>query len=120
MTLSIVDNSIEIIHRLKELLSDNQYIKKIQYAVSYTEASVQLRKNRPDIVLLDINMPENKSYRLLKEIKSGNRKTVVIVLSIHTDSVVQNMCISLGADYFFDKYHEFEKIPGIINKINGK
>ncbi|MEP6846681.1 MAG: hypothetical protein ABI861_11780, partial [Panacibacter sp.] len=56
----------------------------------------------------------------LKEIKETGIKTSVIVLSIHIDGAIQEQCKALGADYFFDKYYDFEKIPATLNTTADK
>ena len=70
--------------------------------------------------MLDIDLPQNESFKLLKLIKQAAIFTPVIILSAHTDGYVLRQCKLMGADYYFDKYHEFEKIAGIINSIYSK
>lgn len=117
MEILIVDSSLQIIKRLEELLSEAKNIKTIHRVVSYAQASAFFNTGIPDVVLLDTGLPGNKSVDLLKEIKAANTKTAVIVLSIHIDELTMKKHISAGADYFLDKYHEFEKIPVIIKNI---
>ena len=123
MQVLLVDNSLLILQRLEELLTDAAVHSGIFSASSYKDALELFMHQQPGIVVLDINLPQNASYRLLKEIKEMAPATIVIILSIHTDEYIQQQCLMLGADFFFDKYHEFEKIPEIIifykNKIPG-
>ena len=86
-------------------------------ASSYEEAKLLFKQNEPEVVVLDINFPGNKSYQLLKEIKETSPQTVVIVLSFRLDEHILQQCSSLGADFFFDKYYEFENVPVIINEM---
>lgn len=118
MEILIVDSSIQIIERLGELISEEENIKTIYRAVSYKAASELFNETKPDVVLLDIGLPQNKSVDLLKEIKAANNKTVVIVLSIHVDEGTKQKYKSLGIDFFFDKYNDFEKIPAVINNVS--
>ncbi len=117
MEILIVDSSAQIIERLAELLSEVKIIKTIHRAVSYTQASALFNKIKPAVVLLDADLPANKSVDLLKEIKAANTETAVIVLSIHIDVLTKQKFTSAAADFFFDKYHEFEIIAYTINKI---
>ncbi|MEP7237596.1 MAG: response regulator [Ferruginibacter sp.] len=120
MQVLIVDNSLLIIHRLEELLSETANISRMYRAAFYKEALELFMLNKPDIVVLDIGLPQNASYQLLKEIKKANPETVVIILSIHIDEYTQQQCSILGADFFFDKYHEYEKISEVINFFHNK
>ena len=117
MTVLIVDSSTAIIERLASLISETGNVKTILKAETGKAVTELLKVSKPDVVLLDIGLPGNKSFDLIWEIKKSNAATAVIVLSIHTNVHMEEQCNSLGADYFFDKYHEFEKIPGVINSI---
>ncbi len=78
------------------------------------------KENKPEVVLLDIYLPGNESFKILKEIKKSPYKTSVIILAADTRKYVQERCRLLRADFFFDKYSEFEKIPSVIDLIAGK
>ena len=117
MRVLIADNSELIVQRLEELLSESTFILMIDRAFSYEEAQHFFNQNKPDVVVLDINLPGNTSYQLLKEIKEEAPQTVVIVMSIRLEEYILQQCSNLGADFFFDKYHEFENVPLIINSM---
>lgn len=111
----IIDGYIEIAERLKVLISEADNSNLVHTALNYNDALSLIEKVQPKTVILDINLPHNKSYDLLRQIKKNNQNTLVIVLSIHIDSQTRDQCISLGADYFFDKYNDFDKIPAVIS-----
>ncbi|MEO8765168.1 MAG: response regulator [Ginsengibacter sp.] len=117
MKVLIIDYSIGIVERLGEMLSEIENITSIHKAVSYDEAIKLYQATRPDIVLLDICLPANNSFKILKEIKSPGSKTRVIILAVEKDNYINELCDLLGADFFFDKYSEFEKIPAAIDAI---
>jgi DNA-binding NarL/FixJ family response regulator len=117
MELLIVDSSAQIIERLAEMLSETGIIKIINRAVLYEQASALLKTRMHDVVLLDAGLPANRSVDLLREIKTLNFQTAVIVLSIHVDGLTKQKFNSAGADFFFDKYHEYEEVIGAINGI---
>ena len=68
MKVLIVDYSIRIVERLEEMLSEAGNIAYMRKAVSYTEAINLYQKIKPDIVLLDICLPADGSFKILKEI----------------------------------------------------
>jgi len=117
MQVLIVDRSIRVIERLVKIISEAENIIAIHRTDSYEEAKKLLKENEYDIVLLDIDLPGNESLKLLKEIKKTSEKTSVIILSTPIDNYLEEECKSLGADFFFDKYNDFKKIPGIIDSI---
>lgn len=117
MVVLIVDSSTQISQRLEELLSELNFIKSIYTADSHTNARHLFTKYQPRIVLLGINIPENESLKLLAEIAAGSCKTSVIILFLTSNDYINDQYKLLGADYFLDKYEDFEKIPGIIAGI---
>lgn len=114
----IIDGSPEIAKRLRELISEANKSTSVDTAFSYRDATAILEKARPDVVVIDVDLPQNQSFELLKFLNTADAKPLIIVLSIHNDAYTKNQCLILGADYFFDKYQEFEKIPGLIDSLS--
>ena len=116
----VVDSSVMIIERWQNILTETENIKTVYGAVSYKDASLLFKQKNPTVVLLDAGLPGTMSIDLLKEFKSINDNTIVIILSDTADNQQQEKYKSLGADYCFDKYHDFEKIPAFIvaNAVN--
>ncbi|SRR5258706_3104116 len=114
MLILIVDSSIRIIERLEEIISEAETITAIHRAVSYEEAKKLFKENKYAIVILDIDLPGNGSFKLLNEIKKTGEEICVIILFTQMDNYIQERCKSLGADFFFDKYYDFGKISGLL------
>ncbi len=117
MQVLIVERSIEIITRLEEILSESGRGWVIRKASSYEEATTIIRKNIPDVILLDISLPVNGAFSLMEDIKKAAFQTTIIVLSIHDDQFLINQCKALGAEFYFDKYCDFERIPETLSLI---
>jgi two-component system, NtrC family, response regulator AtoC len=117
MQILIIDNSVQIIERFQQFFTETDTVVKCFGAVSYKDGIRSFNTIKPDMVLLDMNLPDKTSYRLLSELKKSDYKTCLIALSIHIDSYTQQQCSLSGADYFFDKYFAYEKIPGVINSL---
>jgi len=116
--LLIVDDSMSFIERMVSLLDEADNIGYINVARNYEEALKVFFEERPDVVLLDINLPDKNGIELLRSIRESRRNCEVIMVTNHTDKYYQQQCIELGANYFLDKTNDFELIPGIISKLN--
>lgn len=114
MTILIADSSIKIIDRLESLIVEADNKLKIYKALTFAEALELFDEFNPEVVLLDMKLPADKSLHLLKLIKQTGSRTCIIALY----SGVQYY--QLGVDYFLDKHNEFEKIPGLIKDIKEK
>lgn len=113
----MVDSSVFIIERWQQMLSEAENITAVYGAVSYNDAARLFKEIEPNVVLLDNGLPGNMSLDLLNEFKTTGDNTRVIILANSIDEQVQQKYTSLGADFYFDKYNDFEKIPGVINAI---
>lgn len=116
--LLIVDDNMCFIERMIGLLDDSPAVGYINVATDYDEASRFVNEERPDLVLLDINLPGKNGIELLKMIKKpGDDACKVIMITNHADDYYRQQCNDLGADYFLDKSNDFGKVPSIIDRL---
>ncbi|MGF2412060.1 response regulator [Ferruginibacter sp.] len=120
MTVLVVDSSVQIIERLQHLLLETENIAVAYGAVSSKDAAMFFNKNKTDVVLLDGGLPGNMSVDLVHEIKTTDANTTVIILANSNDFYVRAKYKLHGADFFIDKYHDFEKIGEVIDYIVSK
>jgi DNA-binding NarL/FixJ family response regulator len=118
MRVLIVDTSIEIIHRLKDLISPLEFIQAVDIALNYTEASARCRNATPNVVLLDMDLPAKKSFVILSELKDLNYGTLTITMADTLIEGIKEKCLALGAYFFIDKYSEFDKVPGLLTELS--
>lgn len=114
----IVDDAENIRKSLKKMLSGFNFVKIIGEADSVGSAIDFLSHNKPDITLLDLNLPDGNGLEILKVIKNGKNPHKVIVLTNQSIEQYKVKSLNSGADYFFDKSTEFEKVIEIINSLN--
>jgi len=106
----IVDDSKIVRDRLVTLLSDLKKIEVIGQAKSTRQAIVAIRKLKPDVVILDIRMPGGSGIDLIPNIKKDKFPPIVIMLTNYPYPQYRKKCLDAGADFFFDKSAEFEKV----------
>ena len=113
----VVEDSLLIIERILRLLSEASGIKMVIHAANYAESQKMINEIDADIILLDLNLPDKSGIELLKEIKTNHPEIKVIVLTNHASDNYRQICTSMGADHFFDKSSDFDKIPGTISAM---
>lgn len=86
-----------------EQLLGEQY--RLTLAVSGAQALKFLTKAEPDLILLDINMPEMDGCTVLTRLKENpaTEKIPVIILTSDADSAMEVKCLALGAVDFIRK-----------------
>lgn len=117
MTILIADDFAPIRRSLRRLLTPIPNVKRILEATNGLEAYDLLKRFQPDVLILDLQMPGKTGIELLQDRTLDFSSTTVIVLTNYNDAFYRQMSQELGADYFFDKTTEFEKIIEVIENL---
>ncbi len=113
----IVDDSEILRDRLIAMLSEIVEPENISQAKDVPDAINSFRKLNPDVVILDIRMPGGSGIDVLKEIKGNRRPPVAIILTNYPYAQYREKCIEAGADFFFDKSTEFDKVTEVFRQL---
>ncbi len=81
----IVDDHKMIREGLKKLIEFDAEIKVIEQAKDGNDCLSKLEFSTPDVILLDINMPERDGIETLKIIKERKKYPKVLVLTVHNE-----------------------------------
>jgi DNA-binding NarL/FixJ family response regulator len=117
ITIFTVDDSDVVYKNLGSLLNENKHISWIGHAFSLPEAYIQITEQKPQIVILDIQLKERSSLELLEYLTKKYPDIVVIMLTNLAIAPYRKKCTELGAKYFLDKSSEFEKISQIVEEL---
>ena len=79
------------------------------------EAINLAKRHRPDLMTLDIFMPEVDGYEVIKELRQANdrRRIPIVCISMETDP---GRAIASGADYFLEKPVDIEKLREVAER----
>jgi len=114
----IVDDSAIVRERLKDMLSEVMGVENISQAKNSPEAISSFQKLNPEVVILDIRMPGGSGIEVLQKIKKSNQPPLVIVLTNYPYPQYRRKCIEAGADFFFNKSTEFEKVTEVLKQFS--
>jgi DNA-binding NarL/FixJ family response regulator len=111
MKVLIADDSAIVRERLVGLLSELPEVEIVGEARTTEEAAQSIQQLRPDVVILDIQMPGGGSgIDVLRAVKERQSAPRVIMLTNHSLPQYRDKYLAAGADFFFDKSTEFEKV----------
>ncbi len=100
----ILDDELANVRVLKRYLESAGY-SSIQTSTDSTAAMGWLEQQRPDLLLLDVMMPEVSGIDLLGQIRQHPRLRFlpVLIVTANTDNETKRTCLSLGATDFLAK-----------------
>ncbi|KUO59324.1 hypothetical protein APF79_02930 [bacterium BRH_c32] len=116
MNVAIVEDSTIIKDRIKEKIDQYPEITILWEAELLSDGLRKINEEIPDYLILDIQLPDGNGIDLLKLIKEKKYNTTVIVLTNYPIGGINLKCCSIGADYFFDKTNEFEKVFSVLKE----
>jgi len=114
MKILIADDSPLLRDRLKELLKSLDNTKIIGEAKNGADALKMAVETIPDLAIIDIRMPEMNGIEVLKKIRETNSTLKIIILTNYPYKQYRQRCLEEGADYFFDKNQDIEKLREIV------
>jgi len=91
-----VDNAVMFLNTLKRLLEDEPY--QLHCETSAGDALRFLESNRPDLILLDIEMPDMDGYELARIIRRGKRSAPILFISANSDKEYLDKALEAGAE----------------------
>jgi two-component system, NarL family, response regulator DegU len=94
----IADDHAMMRQGLKQILELEDDISVISQACNGDEAVKLAREQKPDIILMDINMPGTNGLQAIKELKLERNPSKIIVLTIHEDREYLFKTIQMGAE----------------------
>ena len=117
LTIVIVEDSALIRERVRELIGE---FPKLLLAGEYDNAAAAitaLRRQPADIVLLDIKLRGSAGRDVIRHVKGTQPNTIVIVFTNHSEDEYRDLFLRLGADYFFSKTHDTERLRETLEKL---
>jgi len=95
---------------VRALRSENEY--EVFTATDGFQAGQMVEGKRPDLVVLDIMLPDINGFKVCELIKAKNRKTRVIAVTGYDSEEVRKKIIEAGADAYLIKPFQFKTLFG--------
>ena len=117
MKVFIADDSAELRERIVDMISEEESIEMVGQAENVPEAINAIRKLKPDVIILDIRMPGGCGIDVLNTIEKDGCTPIIIMLTNYPYPQYRKKCFDAGADFFFDKSSEFEKVIDVLQCV---
>lgn len=121
INILVADDHSMVRQGLKQILELEKDITVIAQASNGNEAVRLAKECKPDIILMDINMPGINGLQAIKEIRQENLPCKIIVLTIHEDREYLFKTLQMGAEgYVLKDAEPAVLIEAIRNVYNGQ
>lgn len=117
MRIVIADDSTLIRERLQDVLRSFAQVEVVGTFNNGIDALKALQTLKPDLAIVDIKMPGLSGLEVLKETRKENETIQFIILTLHGTEQYRQQAIEAGANYFFSKVDDFEKVELVINDM---
>ena len=115
--LLIVDDVPQVRAELRTLLSLAGAIEIVGEAANGLEAVTQAAKLKPDVVLMDLEMPRMDGFEATRQIKDRCLARGVVALTVYGDDSARSRADRAGADAFVEKGTSLQTLSEIIRQV---
>ncbi|CEK29792.1 two component transcriptional regulator [[Clostridium] sordellii] len=113
-TIMIIDDNEQLQNEIGNLLIANRY--NIIKPKEFNNISKLIKEENPDLILLDINLPQDDGFKICTEIRSFSQVPIIFITSRNTN-IDELMAITLGGDDFITKPYNTQILLARINSI---
>lgn len=117
INVMLADDHVLIREGIKQLLEFDGSMKVIAEASDGIECLEKLKNVKPDILLLDINMPNMNGIDVLKELKEKNNPLKVLILTVHSEVEYLVKAVDIGANGYILKDSGSAELKQAINAV---
>lgn len=113
----ITDDHVLMREGVRQLLEFDGSIEVIAEAADGIECLECLKTVKPDVLLLDINMPNKNGIEVLEIIKNNNMDVKVLILTVHNEVEYLLKAVDIGVDGYILKDSKSAELKKAINAI---
>lgn len=113
----IVDDIKETRENIRKLLSLDNELNVIGEAAGGKEALKKVKKKKPDVVLMDINMPDMNGLEVTEKITNNYPSSAVIMVTVQGEIEYVKKAMFVGAKDYISKPFSEEELVNSIKKV---
>ena len=113
-TILIIDDNEQLQNEIGNLLIVNGY--GVLKPKDFNNIPKIVKEDNPDLILLDINLPNDDGFKICTEIRSFSKIPIIFITSRNTN-IDELMAITLGGDDFITKPYNTQILLARINAL---
>lgn len=115
-SLCLIEDDAEIGNWMVDKLTVNENITSFNWTKNLKDSETCIKKEKPEVIILDLKLPDGNGIDILRMIKSEKLDTKVFVFS--SNMAFKNACLRLGAAGFFDKSTDGEALLDSLQRLS--
>ena len=115
MRILLVEDEVQLVEALLKGLKKDGYA--IDAALTGRDASELLAINQYDLVILDINLPDDSGLNILKNLRTTDNEVRVIILSANRSIDDRIQGLDIGANDYLTKPFDFQELKARIRAL---
>jgi DNA-binding NarL/FixJ family response regulator len=115
--VAVVDDHRSFADLLALALEGQRDLRHVGHATTAATARDLLRRNRPDVVLMDVELPDGDGISLTREVRDAWPDTDVVVLTSHNNLRLASRAVAAGAGAFFAKDGSLADLLRVLRKV---
>ena len=101
--LALTEDHTIVRWALREALNATEDIDVVGEAATADETLAMIRRDQPDVLLLDLSLPDRSGFEVLADLRQIETAPLVVVLTWHTEPAYASRAIAAGAHGFLNK-----------------
>mgnify|MGYP000349603687 FL=1 len=116
-TVLLADDHPVFRRGLRMIIASDPQFTVLDEAADGLHALARIRELRPDVALLDINMPQQSGIEVARILQHEQLNTRVVFLTMHRDEATFNAALDLGASGYLLKESAVEEIVSCLKAV---
>lgn len=113
----VVEDSVVVRERLVEMITAIKGAIVVGIAKDECSAIEGILDTSPDVAILDIELRQGSGIEVLAAVRNRVPELTAIVLSNYSMPQYRKASVDAGADYFFDKVQDLEKLMAVLHGL---
>lgn len=114
-TLLIVDDEVGIVEEIRFFFEEEGF--KVYTADSGGDGIVMIQQYQPDLLLIDIKLPDISGLKVLAAVKQVSPGTKTIVITGYVDQILIDEAEKIGRDAFLQKPFSLDLLKAEVDRL---
>lgn len=116
----LVEDSPLLTARLGEVIGRLRDVELIGVVDSQADAVTAVRRDRPDVMVLDLHLRYGTGFGVLRAIRFDEYRPKTVVLTTYDLAEYRREAQTLGAMAFLEKSRDYDKLPQLLLELQAK